>query len=118
MARDARIELDFGDGTYSFRLGWGELATLQEECDAGPYMILHRLHSHQWRVQDIANVIRLGLVGGGMPPGDALKKIRQYVERRPPLENHPIAIAVISAGLLGAPEEPVGEQEAPTPEAA
>lgn len=117
MARDARIELDFGDGTYSFRLGWGELATLQEECDAGPYMILHRLHSHQWRVQDIANVIRLGLVGGGMPPADALKKIRQYVERRPPLENHPIAIAVISAGLLGAPEEPVGEPEAPVPEA-
>ena len=65
MARDARIELDFADGTYSFRLGWGELATMQEECDAGPYKIMHRLHSHQWRIEYIANVIRLGLVGGG-----------------------------------------------------
>lgn len=117
MSRDARIELDFADGTFSFRLGWGELATLQEECDAGPYVILHRLHSHQWRVRDISNVIRLGLVGAGMPPADALRKVRSYVEKYPPLESHPFALAILSAGLLGAPDEPAGEQPAPTLEA-
>jgi hypothetical protein len=117
VSRDARIGLDFADGTYSFRLGWGELAELQEKTDAGPYVVLHRLHSHQWRIEDISNVIRLGLIGGGMEPTDALKKVRIYVEARPPLESHPFAVAILAAGLLGAPEEPVGEPEAPSPEA-
>ncbi|MEZ2132466.1 MULTISPECIES: gene transfer agent family protein [unclassified Sinorhizobium] len=117
MSRSAAIDLTWADGDYRFALRWGELAELQEKCDAGPYVVLHRLHSHQWRIEDISNVIRLGLIGGGMSPADALKKVRTYVEARPPLENHTFALAILSAGLLGAPEEPVGEQEAPTPEA-
>ncbi|AYD00028.1 gene transfer agent family protein [Neorhizobium sp. NCHU2750] len=115
--RNARIELDWADGTFSFRLGWGELAELQEKTDAGPYVVLHRLHSQQWRIEDISSVIRLGLIGGGMSPVDALHKVRTYVEDRPPLESHPYAVAILSAGLLGAEDEPVGELEAPTPEA-
>lgn len=117
MSRDAAIDLDWADGTYRFRLGWGELAELQEKTDAGPYVVLHRLHSHQWRIEDISNVVRLGLIGGGMPPADALKKVRMYVEQRPPLESHQFALAILTAGLLGAPEEPVGEPDAPIPQA-
>ncbi|THK38104.1 gene transfer agent family protein [Ensifer sp. MPMI2T] len=118
MSRSAAIDLDWGDSTYRFALRWGELAELQERVDAGPYVVLHRLHSHQWRIEDISNVIRLGLIGGGMEPAAALRKVRTYVESRPPLENHSHALAILSAGLLGAPEEPVGEPEAPVPEAA
>ncbi|UIK05004.1 gene transfer agent family protein [Neorhizobium galegae] len=117
MARDAQITIPWADGDFTFRLGWGELAELQEKTEAGPYVVLHRLHSHQWRVEDISNVIRLGLIGGGFPAAEAMKKVRYYVENRPPLENHSVAVAILSAGLLGAPEEPVGEQEAPTPTA-
>jgi hypothetical protein len=113
MSRDATIDLDWADGTFRFRLGWGELSELQEKTDAGPYVVLHRLHSHQWRMEDISSVIRLGLIGGGMEPGVALKKVRAYVETRPPLESHSFAVAILSAGLLGAPDEPVGEPSAP-----
>jgi len=111
MARDARIELDWADGTYAFRLAWGQLAELQEQCDAGPYVVLNRLYSGQWRVEDISNVVRLGLIGGGMTPADALKKVRAYVEARPPLENVLVAQAILAAGLQGAPEEKLGEAE-------
>lgn len=117
MSRDATISLTWADDDYSFRLGWGELAELQEKTDAGPYVVLNRLYSHQWRVEDISNIIRLGLIGGGMAPATALKKVRTYVEERPPLENHSIAVAILAAGLLGAPDEPVGEPEAPSPKA-
>jgi hypothetical protein len=117
MARNAQITIPWADGDFAFRLGWGELAELQEKTNAGPYVVLHRLHSHQWRVEDISNVIRLGLIGGGLSATEAMKKVRFYVESRPPLENHSVAVAILSAGLLGAPEEPVGEQEAPTPAA-
>lgn len=111
MARDARIELDWADGTYTFRLAWGQLVELQEKCDAGPYVVLNRLYGGQWKVEDIAHVIRLGLIGGGTKPSDALRLIRAYVEAYPPLDNVLIAQAVLAAGLQGAPEEKVGEGE-------
>lgn len=109
MARDARIELDWADGTYAFRLAWGQLAELQEKANAGPYVVLNRLHDGSWRVEDISNVIRLGLIGGGLKPADALRLTRTYVEGRPPLENAPIAMSILMASLMGAPEEKVGE---------
>jgi len=112
MSRDAKIELDWADGTYTFRLGWGELEALQEACDAGPWVILERLFTKQCRIGDIAHVIRQGLIGGGLEPTAATKLVRTYVERRPPLENLVFATAILKVGIMGAPEEPVGEQEA------
>jgi hypothetical protein len=110
MARDASIELDWADGTFVFRLAWGELEKLQEACDAGPYVILGRLDDGTWRIGDISNTIRLGLIGGGMKPVDALHKVREYVEKRPPVENLMFAQAILSAGLVGAPEEQLAKK--------
>ena len=112
MGRDASIELDFGPELQRFRLAWGQLSSLQEACDAGPYVILDRIMNGTWRMNDIRETIRYGLIGGGMTPSDALKLVREYVEDRPPVENLMIAQAVLSAGLVGAPEEAVGEQDA------
>jgi hypothetical protein len=105
--------MDWADGTYTFRLAWAELAELQEQCDAGPFVILDRLQTRQWRIQDVSNVIRLGLIGGGMEPVKALKLVRSYVEARPPMENVIYASGILSAGLMGAPDEPPGEPKAP-----
>lgn len=111
MSRSAEITLDWADGTYVFAMKWGQLIELQEKSDCGPYVILSRLIDHSWRVEDVSNVIRLGLIGGGMEPVVALKKVRAYVENRPPLENVLTAQAILSAGLVGAPDEPVGKLE-------
>ncbi len=112
MSRDASITLDFADGTYKFRLAWGQLAELQENCDAGPYVILERLQNRSWRLNDIRENIRLGLIGGGMDPVSALKLVKRYVEDRPLLENVKLAQAVLTVALIGAPEEEVGEPKA------
>lgn len=111
MSRDARVTLDWADGTYAFRLGWAQIIELQEKCDAGPYVVLQRLSNGQWLAEDISNVIRLGLVGGGMTPADALKKTRTYVEERVPIENVLYAQAILAAGLQGAPDEALGEAD-------
>jgi hypothetical protein len=109
MARDASVTFDWADGTYTFRLAWGDLARLQEATDAGPYVLFQRLNDGTWKLGDISAVIRCGLIGGGMKPEDALKKIRGYVEDRPPMENLLVAQAILSSGLVGAPEEKFGK---------
>ncbi|WGG61864.1 gene transfer agent family protein [Brucella intermedia] len=112
MSRNATVELDFGPGLQRFRLAWGQLSSLQEACDAGPYVILERIMNGTWKMNDIRETIRYGLIGGGMTPSEALKLVREYVEDRPPVESLMVAQAVLSAGLVGAPEEAVGEQDA------
>lgn len=117
MSRDATIELPFADGDYVFRLAWGELIKLQEACDAGPYVILDRLLTGRWKVEEISNIIRLGLIGGGMDVIPARKLVQSYVETRPPLEHLVIAQRVLGAGVVGTSEEVVGKKsEAASPE--
>lgn len=62
-----------------------------------------------------ADGIRLGLVGGGMESVAALKKVKLQMDK-PPMQHLSYAIAILSAGLLGAPEEKLGEQDAASPE--
>lgn len=103
--RNATVELAFADGTYTFRLAWGGLEKVQEACDAGPYVVFERLSFGQWKTNDIREVIRQGLLGGGNDAATVRRLIRDYVEERPPLEVLPVAKAVMAAALIGAREE-------------
>lgn len=112
MSRDAKLgPLPWADGEYAFRLAWGQLIELQELCDAGPFVILDRLTRGTWKVGDISHTIRLGLIGGGTEPAQALKLVQRYVESRPPMENVMMARAILGVALQGAPDEKPGEAE-------
>jgi hypothetical protein len=108
MSRDASITIPFADGDHTFRLAWGELSKLQEACDAGPFVIWSDLMNGSWRMEQISNVIRLGLIGCGKEPAEALKLVRAYVEDRPPMETLALAQGVLGAALQGAPDEKLG----------
>lgn len=112
-ARDGAVELDWADGTHRFRLAWGQLIQLQEACDAGPMVVLSRLQGGTWRLDDIRETVRLGLIGGGMAPEKALSLVRAYVEERPPIESIQLALGILAMAVLGAPEEDDGLGEAP-----
>lgn len=112
MSRDASVELTWADGDYAFRLGWGELEKLQEATDSGPWVVLYRLQNKLCNVGEIAHVMRLGLVGGGLEPVKALGLVREYVEKRPPAESLLHATAILQVALHGAPEEKLGESDA------
>jgi hypothetical protein len=114
MSRDAAVAFDWADGEHRFRLGIKELRELQEKCDAGPAFILGRLVDGSWRVDDILQTIRLGLIGGGLTPVTALPLVKLYVEQRPLFESIPAAQAILSAALVGAPDEPLGKAPAAT----
>lgn len=111
MSRSAEVTLAWADSDYTFRLSWGQLAQLQEACDAGPFVILQRLTTGQWKVGDISHTIRLGLIGGGTEPAKALALVRDYVESRPPMENVMLARGILGVALQGAPDEKPGEPE-------
>nr|CAD6411124.1 gene transfer agent family protein [Rhizobium sp. Q54] len=110
MSRDGSIELPFNGQRTMFKLAWRELMKIQEACDAGPYVVLDRLVSGRWRLQDISEVIKWGLIGAGMPQAEALKLVETEVEGHRPLENLVIAQKVLGAGVVGAPEEEVGKK--------
>ncbi len=102
MSRHAAIEQDFGDGTYTFRLGLDEIEELERICDAGIFEIAGRLapENRTARSTDISGVLRLGLIGGGLKPVEALVKVRKYVDERSLDENRDIAYAVACAALM------------------
>lgn len=110
MSRDGSCQLPFNGQRTMFKLAWRELMKIQEACDAGPYVVLDRLVSGRWKLQDISEVIKWGLIGGGMEQGKALKLIETEVETRPPLENLVIAQQVLGAGVVGSSEEEVGKK--------
>lgn len=105
MSRDASLLLDWADGTYTFRIAIGQWRELQEKTGVGPLELYRRVSTGAWRIDDLCQTIRLGLIGGGLAPAQALALSRSYVEQRPPLECVLTAEAVLLAGLMGSPEE-------------
>jgi hypothetical protein len=103
LSRHAAVELDWADGTYTFRLGLKEIEELEEKCDLGIYRIWQTLHpsgSRDFRSTYLVNAIRLGLLGGGMDAAKALVLVRKYIDERPIEESRDAAFAVVSAALV------------------
>lgn len=113
MSRDASITFEWADSEYTFRLAVAQLRELQEDkrVDAGPMWIYARLESGQWRVDDLIQTIRLGLIGGGMKPDEARTKVRRYVEGRPWSESIVPAQKILLASIVGAEDEPLKKVE-------
>lgn len=101
------VDLDFGDGTYHFSLPMTQLEELQAKTDAGPLQLLNRLGTDEWRTQDVSETIRLGLIGGGKTPLEALHLVRKYVLNTPDwLSNIKIARGVLMAVIFGIEQAP------------
>lgn len=112
MKGDISVEVVWGDGPHRFRLPLGQLRELQDKCNAGPQEILGRLSGSTWRVDDVRETIRLGLIGGGMKPTEAYILTSRYVDDQPLLENVPVAQSVLLAALVGSEPLPEGKPTA------
>lgn len=53
----------------------------------------------------IREVIRVGLVGGGMAPAEASKLVKRHIDDRPLAEAVPLALAILQAIAYGAPQD-------------
>lgn len=109
MSRSGAVEIAWNGGTHLFRLDIGRWEQLQEKIGIGPPELLGRLGGSSWRVHDVRETIRLGLVGGGMAPAEANLLVQRNVDERPLGENVMVARAIVLVSILGAPDEPVGK---------
>jgi len=110
MSGSGAVDIVWADGEHRFRLPIGLLRELQDKTDAGPAQVFERLRLGTWRVDEIRETIRLGLIGGGMAPLDALTLVVRYVDARPLLESVNVAFAILAAALIGVPDDQPGKR--------
>lgn len=114
MSRLGAVDLQFGDGEYSFRLRMAQLIELDEKFEVGPQKMLVDFSNNSARVPHVREIIRLGLIGGGMKPSEAFALVKNYVDQRPLMESVMHAQVILAAAVVGLPEdEPPGKPEAP-----
>lgn len=123
MSRDASVTLEFAGAEHTFRLGIKAWEKIQEKCDVGPEELLKRFMDGSWRIQDVRETLRQGLIYGATPPLELVKVdrlLRAEFDDLPIMQFLPVAQAVAMAGIIGAPDEdkPPGEPGAGEGEAA
>lgn len=125
-----QIDLDFGDGTYLFKLNGPQRAELQRLCGVkanhpqygevviptglgtiltrvmkGRYLNGGKTFGHpeqgEWHDADLTETIRLGLIGGGMDAVNARRMIETYVETAPRARAWDLAAAILWACVQG-----------------
>jgi len=114
MSTDGSHTVLWGDGEHIFRLRLGELRELEAKRESGSLEIWMRLGRGTWRVDDVTETLRLGLIGGGVPTHLALGLVAKYVKPTTFLANVTTARDVLGAALFGDPEDLVGKSEAET----
>lgn len=135
MTASALVRLFFGEGDFDFRLPIGALQELEDvraprlaafgfgPGEASCERILGRLHSGCALIAEVREVLRLGLVHGGMEKMAAHDLVARHLSEGSLLECARIAHAVLGAALVGAPDdvpdfppgEPTGEGETTAP---
>ena len=101
------VAIDWGDGTYTFRLRLIDAIELQSKCEAPIATIVSRVNGGGYSIADIRETIRLGLIGGGLKPHDALRLVRTYVDDRPLIESYAVARLILGGLMFGFAESPL-----------
>lgn len=91
----------------------GLILDLEAKCEAGIATVMTRLGSGAFRLNDVRETIRLGLIGGGKTPDQAMKAIRSHVDENPLNSSVLLAYVIIEAVMVGVPDDPVGKKDEP-----
>lgn len=97
-------------GEHDFALDIGALRALQKACDAGPEQILQRITTGRWRVDDLYETIRLGLIAAGeMTEREARDLVTRLFDQHPLMAFRLTAQAILIAALVGPEDDRLGE---------
>ena len=96
----------------------GLLLELEEKCGAGIAAIMRRLEDGTWKLNDLRETIRLGLIGGGKTPAEAMVAVKRHVDERPLAEGVLLAYEIIAAAMVGVQGDDIGKKAMAEPEKA
>jgi hypothetical protein len=114
VSSDASFEQVWAGDERVFRLGIGELLALEEKLDCGCAAVLNRIGCGEWRIADLKEPIRLGLMGGGTDAKRAKTLVEENVVPGRLLEAAILARAILLKVLVGDTREQVGKDDAAT----
>ena len=78
-----RATFDWGDKEHTFRLTFKGICELEAKIDRGLVWLYRELERGEAKLEHIREVHRIGLIGGGMEPRDAIALVRRYIEEAP-----------------------------------
>ncbi len=99
----------FGDSDHAFTLTDDMIAELERLTQVGIGVFYTRAVAMQFAVSDIAQTIRLGLIGGGMAPQQAAQLVEAYATNRPLAETFPLALDILDARWNGVAADNAGD---------
>lgn len=112
MPANGQVEINWADGSHTFNIAKiKSVLELEDKCEAGVSEVFQRISDGKWKINDVRETIRLGLIGGGMMPDAALKLVQRYVDDRPWAESVPVAMVVLMAAMVGVPGDPLEKKQ-------
>ena len=112
MSLHGSVTLSWADGEHTFRLALGQIRELEENRNIGIYALLMRIQAGAWYVDDLREVIRLGLIGSETKTAmDALALVIRYVDQQPLTDSVAPAIAILAAAIFSSDDDTVGKKK-------
>jgi len=113
MASNGEVEFNWADGVHKFNIAKLKcVLELEEKCGVGFAEVYRRVSTGVWKINDLRETIRLGLIGAGTRPDEALRLVNRYCDDRPFAESIMVAQAIIMAAMVGVPGDTIEEKKA------
>lgn len=93
----------FGDKEHDFLLTPELIVELERKTGTAIAVLYARVLRAQFHFNDLIEIIRLGLIGGGIAPSEAQSLVDTYAKPRPIMETFPLAADILEARWTGAP---------------
>lgn len=111
---------DYAGEPRAFRLTLGNVVDLEEACGkVGIGAIYLRVAQQSYRVRDVFEVVRFGLVGGGLDPAAARALVTERFDILPLAEHVNLALDILISLMAGAedsePRKTDGDPADPMP---
>lgn len=91
----------FGDAEYDFRLTPDLVLELERKTASGIGGLSRRFYASDFRFSELTEVIRLGLIGGGMDSEEADALVKTYAARMSVTELYGKALPIIDVLMFG-----------------
>ena len=91
----------FGEGDHAFTLTDSMILELERITGQGIGTLYQRAAAMQFAASDLVEIIRLGLIGAGMVPQQAMQLTDTYARNRPLAETYPLALDILDARWNG-----------------